>query len=149
MRGGLGAVGAALALLAALPARGEDGAALFGRHCAGCHKADASGVPGFGPSLRDGLEPILARSGGVDYIVRVVLNGLKGPIESNGRRYNGVMPSFAVQPDETVQALLAHLLDTLHGLAAPDGATIAAARASPLTPDEVHALRARVLAGAS
>lgn len=142
-------MGAALALLAALPVRGDAGTALFAKHCGGCHKADASGVPGFGPSLRDGLEPVLARPDGADYILRVVLNGLKGPIESAGRRYNGVMPAFAAQPDETVQALLEHLLDTLHGLPAPDGAAIAAARAAPLTPDEVHALRARVLAGAS
>jgi mono/diheme cytochrome c family protein len=142
-------VGAALALVAALPAWGEDGAALFAKHCAGCHKADASGVPGFGPSLRDGLAPVLARPDGADYVLRVVLNGLKGPIESAGRRYNGVMPAFAAQPDATIEALLAYLLDTLHGQPAPDGAAIAAARTAPLTPDQVHALRARVLAGAS
>jgi mono/diheme cytochrome c family protein len=130
-------VGAALALVAALPAWGEDGAALFAKHCAGCHKADASGVP------------VLARPDGADYVLRVVLNGLKGPIESAGRRYNGVMPAFAAQPDATIEALLAYLLDTLHGQPAPDGAAIAAARTAPLTPDQVHALRARVLAGAS
>lgn len=139
----------ALGLLGALPVSADEGAALFAKHCGGCHKADATGVPGFGPSLRDGLEPILARPDGADYVLRVVLHGLKGPIESNGRRYNGVMPSFAVQPDETLQALLAHVLETLHGLPAPDDAALAAARAVPLTPDEVHGLRARLLAGAS
>lgn len=149
MTRGLGAVSIAAALHAALPVSAADGAALFARHCGGCHKADASGMPGFSPSLRDGLAPILARPQGAEYVLRVVLNGLKGPIESSGRRYNGVMPAFGAQPDETVQALLGHVLDTLHGLPAPDADAIAAARAVPLAPDEVHALRAHVLGGAS
>lgn len=141
-------VGTALGALVALPAAAEDAAALFAKHCGGCHKADATGVPGFGPSLRDGLAPVLARPDGADYVLRVVVNGLKGPIESNGRRYNGVMPSFAAQPDETVQALLGYLLGTLHGLPVPGPAAVAAARAAPMPPDAVHALRAHMLAGA-
>lgn len=140
---------AALGLLAAGPATADDGAALFAHHCGGCHKADGSGMPGFAPSLREGLAPILARPEGVDYVLSVVLNGMHGPIESQGRRYNGVMPAAAALPDETLAALLGHLLGALHGLPAPDAAAIAAARAAPLAPGAVHELRARVLGGAS
>jgi mono/diheme cytochrome c family protein len=139
---------ALLAMLLATPAIAADGAERFQRLCAGCHKADGTGVPGFGPPLRGGLAPILARPEGTDYVVRVLLNGMRGPIESLGKRYNGVMPSFAAHPDETIVAVLAHVVGTLNGAAPPGAAMVAQARAEPLGPDRVHALRGQIIGGA-
>lgn len=137
-----------LALLAAAPAVATDGPQLFRQHCAGCHKADGTGVPGFGPSLTEGIKPILGDPRGVDYLAQVLVGGLKGPIESVGKRYNGVMPAFGGQSDETLQALLGHVVGTLNGGTPPDAATLAAARAEAPTPAATHALRQELLGGA-
>lgn len=139
---------ALLAMLVATPALAADGAERFAKLCAGCHKADGTGVPGFGPPLKGGLAPILATADGTDYVVRVVLNGMRGPIESLGKRYNGVMPAFAAHPDETIVAVLGHVVGTLNGATPPGEATVEAERKARLTPDQVHALRAQILAGA-
>jgi mono/diheme cytochrome c family protein len=39
--------------------------------CRGCHLADGRGVPPHVPTLRDELGPIVAQSGGKEYLVRV------------------------------------------------------------------------------
>ena len=40
-------------------------------HCAGCHLADAAGVPPYVPSLAGPLGPIVASAEGRDYVARV------------------------------------------------------------------------------
>jgi mono/diheme cytochrome c family protein len=40
-------------------------------HCAGCHLADAAGVPPYVPSLAGPLGPIVASAAGRDYVARV------------------------------------------------------------------------------
>jgi mono/diheme cytochrome c family protein len=138
------AAGLVLAALAG-PALADSGADRFAKLCAGCHKADGTGVPGFGPPLKGGLAPILAKPGGIDYVVRVLLNGMTGPISSMGKTYNGAMPAFAAHPDDTIAAVLDHVVGTLNGAEPPDAADVAAWRSSPLSPDKVTALRGQVL----
>ena len=70
---------------------------------------------------------------------------MRGAIKSMGKRYNGVMPSFAGQEDETLLAVLGHVVGTLNGGTAPDAAMLAAARAEKPTPDGNHALREELL----
>jgi len=84
-----------------VPGRGADEAALqeqmkrgqeiFSRTCITCHQADGQGLQG-------GLFPPLA---GSDFFMadkaralRIVLNGLTGPVTVNGVTYDNVMPAW-------------------------------------------------------
>ncbi len=66
------------------------------------------------------------------YLIRTVLYGLQGPIQVEGKTYNGVMPPFRQLKDEEVAAILNHILKTL-----------APSQAKPFTPAEVKAQRAK------
>jgi mono/diheme cytochrome c family protein len=134
-----------LGMLIAGPANGADGESQFKKLCGGCHKADGTGVPGFGPPLKDGLKPMLETGGGTSYVAYVLIGGLSGPIESMGKRYSGVMPSFAAQSDETLLAVLTHVVGTLNGFTPPDASALASARADKPTPKANHDRREKLL----
>jgi len=86
MRGRVG-VGCAIALaLAGCGGASQDGAALFGAHCAACHGAGGRGAPG-GP----GLTGLAARNGG-DFPADAVIAQIHGYA---GRHQFGGMPGFA------------------------------------------------------
>jgi len=67
----------------------EAGGRLYAANCAACHQPEGQGI--------DGAFPPIAASdyllSDVDRAIRVVTNGLSGPIEVNGAAYNGVMPA--------------------------------------------------------
>lgn len=58
--------------------------------CAACHQASGLGVAGVYPPLA-GSEWV---NGSEERVVRVLLHGLNGPIEVEGKPYNGAMPAF-------------------------------------------------------
>ncbi len=68
----------------------RDGATLFDRQCASCHGQNGQGISGTFPPLTDSEWVI----GDVSVLARIVIHGLEGPIEVEGRRYDGVMPAF-------------------------------------------------------
>jgi mono/diheme cytochrome c family protein len=138
-------VAALLLIPLARPADAASGQDQFKRLCSGCHKADGTGVPGFGPPLKEGLKPILAAPRGTEYVVHIVIGGLTGSIVSMGKRFNGVMPSFAGQSDETLLAVLEHVVGTLNGAAPPDAAMLVAARTAKPRPKANHELRQELL----
>ncbi|MCB0664235.1 MAG: discoidin domain-containing protein [Saprospiraceae bacterium] len=82
----------------------QEGNRIFQELCSTCHGADGSGIP-----TGDGLmAPVLANSSQVcdhpDYIVKVLLRGLVGPI--NGKTYSGgFMTPMAVESDEWIAAV--------------------------------------------
>lgn len=65
-----------------------DGATVFKDQCVACHQANALGVPGQFPPLAGNRDLFLSR----DYPVRVLLFGLSGKIEVNGKTFNSAMP---------------------------------------------------------
>ena len=95
------------ALLPALPLAAQDGAQLYGLYCAACHGADGQGATG-------GQFPPLAASpwvaGPEERSIRIVLHGLHGPVEVNGRPYDLEMPpQGAMLPDDQIAAILTHV----------------------------------------
>ncbi len=89
----------------ALRARGE---ALFAVTCATCHGAGGRGQPGLAPSLVG--SPWVRDS--EDWLVRIALGGLTGPLTIDGEEWNLTMPGHRHDPrfdDETLAGLATHL----------------------------------------
>jgi mono/diheme cytochrome c family protein len=123
--------------------------------CGTCHQPNGQGVPDTFPALAGHAPTVLARPGGREYLARLVLYGLEGPIMANGTLYNGAMPPWG----ETLNdAQLAGALDYVlqswdNDKALPAGfqpftpAEVAAARATKMTAAEVYALREQATQG--
>ncbi|MEN8844314.1 MAG: cytochrome c [Lentimonas sp.] len=68
----------------------ELGQKVFNKQCAVCHQPTGAGVPGVYPPLV-GSDWV---TGHPEVVSRVLINGLNGAIEVNGKTYNGNMPAF-------------------------------------------------------
>ena len=117
-------------LTAAAPATPPDGAALYQLNCAVCHNAAGEGIAGIFPPLAkaDYLMADKERS------IRIVLQGLSGPIKVNGVDYNNVMPGQLTLNDDQVAAILTYVRNSWGN------------QGEPVTPAEVAAERAKVAA---
>ena len=94
-----------LALLLALAlALAQDGKTLYGQYCAACHGAEAQGIPGAIPPLAGN-----PRAQDEAYVVKVVREGLSGPLEVNGVSYSGVMPPMPQVSEAEAQAIAQYL----------------------------------------
>lgn len=96
-----------LALALALPVHAQDGAQLFTLYCSACHGADGKGATG-------GAFPPLAGSpwvaGDADRAIKIVLQGLHGPVDVLGVTYNLEMPpQGAMLPDDQIAAILTYV----------------------------------------
>jgi nitrite reductase (NO-forming) len=85
-----------------LAARVTRGEAVFRGTCSTCHQLDGNGIPGVFPPLA-----------GSDYLmadkkrsIRVVLAGLSGPVEVNGKKYESVMPPLTNLTDHEIADVL-------------------------------------------
>jgi mono/diheme cytochrome c family protein len=86
--------------------RAQLGKKVFVSNCATCHQANGQGVPGQFPPLA-GSEWV---QGSEERIIRIVLNGLNGPITVEGHDYNNVMPGLgAVLKDEQIANVLSYI----------------------------------------
>lgn len=106
------------------------GKRVFTANCAACHQPTGLGVPGAFPPLA-GSEWV--QSGdwhGDNHLVRVVLHGLQGPIDVEGKAFNGVMPPWQQLKDEEIAAVLTYIRNEW-GNSAP-----------PVTPEHVAKIRA-------
>ncbi|HZM05579.1 MAG TPA: cytochrome c [Candidatus Saccharimonadales bacterium] len=96
------------------------GKEIFMRICAACHQRDGAGKDGVAPTLI-GSEWVLAPDAGP--LVRIVLNGLTGPVEVEGRSWNLAMPPWRENLDDDQMAVvLTYVRSTLgtnHGAAVP------------------------------
>jgi mono/diheme cytochrome c family protein len=101
------------------------GAQVYNSTCVACHGIDGKGVPDVFPPLA-GSEWI---TGPADVPVRIMLNGLVGPITVDGAKYNSVMPPLP-------QLSPAEMADVLTYVRQSFGND-----ASPVTNDEVIASR--------
>jgi mono/diheme cytochrome c family protein len=70
------------------------------QRCVSCHQLNGQGTPGVFPPLA-GSE--YATAANVAVPIRVVINGLSGPITVKGGEYTGVMPAYGVGVEMTDQ----------------------------------------------
>ncbi len=107
------------------------GKVVYEKNCAICHQGTGMGLPGQFPPLA-GSEWVLAEK--PDRIIRIVLNGLQGPIEVNGQQYNGAMFAFKDMPltDEDIANALSYIRASWGN------------KAPIVKADEVKAIRAEV-----
>lgn len=130
--------------------------AVFDTNCSMCHQLAAAGVPGQFPRLAGRAGKIAATAAGRNYLERVVLSGMIGGITVDGTPIvGGVMPSFASLSDKDLADALDYIVSLddsgkVHGTRTLfTAADIGKGRAAkPLSPSEVHQLRAAAVGGA-
>jgi mono/diheme cytochrome c family protein len=93
----------ALGLLLGL-ALAQDGKALYGQHCAACHGPQAQGVPGAIPPLAGN-----PRVKDEAHVLKVIKEGIYGPLEVGGTTYNGVMPPTPQVSEAEARAIALYL----------------------------------------
>lgn len=116
------------------------GSATYTQNCASCHQANGQGIPGAFPPLAGHVPNLYNAEGGREYLIKVVLYGLQGPITVNGASYNGVMNAWGQLSDEQIAATLNHELTSW-------GNDQLLNDFRPIMPDEVAALRGLGLTG--
>lgn len=92
------------ALTVAEAQRFEEGKTLFQVTCAACHMPDGLGQEGKAPPLLD--SPFLL--GPPERLIRIVQNGVTGPITVHGRVYDMTMPGLQGISDEQIAAVLTY-----------------------------------------
>lgn len=88
------------------------GEQLYQQRCVTCHQANGEGLAGAFPPLV-GSEYALAANVAVP--IRIVLNGMQGPVTVKGVQYNGVMPpggAGIALSDEEAAAVLTYVRST-------------------------------------
>ncbi|MEZ7229098.1 cytochrome c [Alteromonas sp. DY56-G5] len=116
-------------------AEGRDGKTVF-TTCAACHLATGEGLPGAFPPLVN-LPATFEKEGGKEYLISVVLQGLNGPIKSQGQTYAGFMQAFApTLSDDEVAGVLSYVLTGI--------AKSPLAEATPVSAEDVAAVRKKI-----
>jgi mono/diheme cytochrome c family protein len=103
---------------------------LYQQRCSSCHQPNGQGVQGTFPPLA-GSEYATAANPAVP--IRIVLNGMQGPITVHGVSYDGIMPPYGMgiqMSDEEVAAVLSYVRSSWGN------------QASAVTPQQVAAERA-------
>jgi glucose/arabinose dehydrogenase/cytochrome c553 len=83
-----------------------EGLILYNSYCAGCHQRDGKGDNSRYPPLA-GSDWI---TGNKDRLISVLLHGLQGEVQVNGKTFNGVMPAHgAFLDDHAVASILTYI----------------------------------------
>ena len=78
-----------------------------GPYCGPCHQANGMGTPGMFPPLA-GSEWVATEN--PENIIRIVLNGIAGPITVSGQQFNNVMPPWRdALTDEQIAAVITYI----------------------------------------
>jgi mono/diheme cytochrome c family protein len=105
-----------------------NGRAIFQKICAACHQPDGAGKEGVAPPLA-GSEWVLAAQG--DRLVRIVLNGVSGPLQVKGREWNlPMLPWRETLKDDEIAVVLTYIRSK-----------IGENKAGPIKPELVSAAR--------
>jgi mono/diheme cytochrome c family protein len=81
-----------------------NGRQIYGTYCSVCHQPTGLGAPPLNPPLA-GSDWVMQE--GPSRLIRLVLNGVQGPIQVNGQAYNGAMPPWRdLLTDEQIAAVL-------------------------------------------
>lgn len=83
-----------------------DGKAVFASHCAACHQATGTGLPGVFPPLA-GSEWVIGKE---TTLANILLHGINGTLTVKATAYNGAMPAFKDQlGDAEISAVLTYV----------------------------------------
>lgn len=86
------------------------GKRIFTQYCGVCHQPNGQGQPGVFPSLVESEWVLGKEWHGDNHLVKIVLNGLQGPITVKGQQYNNAMaPWGAVLKDDQIAAVLTYI----------------------------------------
>jgi cbb3-type cytochrome c oxidase subunit III len=112
-------------------AQQPDGKKIFATTCAVCHQANGEGQEGKFPPLA-GSEWV---AGDEAKMLRVILNGLTGPVEVAGETYDGAMPGWGpTLKDADVAAVATYIRSAWGNKAAPvTAAKVAGIRAATVS----------------
>ena len=135
--------------LAGIALAKTDGASVYQR-CVSCHTSAGSGIGGVFPPLA-GHAPKLVNADRA-YPIQVLLFGLGGEIEVEGKKYNGAMPAFGDQlKDDEIAAVLNYVLSSWgNDKVLPKGhkeytyAEVKGVRGKKLTAKQVHDARMKL-----
>jgi putative membrane-bound dehydrogenase-like protein len=86
-------------------ARFEMGKMLYSGICAACHQPHGLGMEGLAPPLADSEWVV----GSEQRLTRIILHGVTGPIQVNGRTYRLDMPGLGFFTDDQVAAILTYI----------------------------------------
>jgi mono/diheme cytochrome c family protein len=125
-----------------LMARGEQ----FYAQCAACHGGSGDGISGLAPPLAGSSRV----TGPPEWLARIILQGLTGPVTVQGETFDGVMPGhghLAELDDATLAGLMTYLrrswgnkADAVSVQTAASSRTASAGRAQPWTVAELEAV---------
>jgi glucose/arabinose dehydrogenase/mono/diheme cytochrome c family protein len=88
--------------------KGDDlaGSILYRSYCASCHQRNGKGDNNRFPPL-GGSEFV---TGDKSRLIKILLNGLQGPIKINGKTFNGIMPAHnATLDDHAIASIATHI----------------------------------------
>jgi hypothetical protein len=82
-----------------------DGKQIYSGKCAGCHQANGAGVAGVFPPLV-GSDWV---TGDEKILTHILLHGINGEIEVNGKLYKGVMPAWGMLSDDEIAGVITYI----------------------------------------
>ncbi len=83
----------------------EAGKAQYLLICGACHQPNGQGLDGLAPPLADSEWT----TGSPERLVRIALNGVRGPLNVKGRVWELEMPPVNILPDDQIAALLTYI----------------------------------------
>ncbi|MBI2948659.1 MAG: c-type cytochrome [Verrucomicrobia bacterium] len=86
-------------------ARFEAGKELYAVICGACHQPHGNGQEGLAPPLANSEWAI----GSEERLIRISLQGLRGPIKVGDKTYQMEMPALAILEDEQIAAVLTYI----------------------------------------
>jgi len=118
--------------------KANGGREIYAKLCASCHAPDGRSLATLAPPLA-GHAVRLLRAGSRGHLIRIVLNGMSGPIEVRGRSYNAIMTPLRYLKDDQVADVLNYVLTSW------GNQELLPADHRPITPEEVRRQREPVL----
>lgn len=85
------------------------GKRIFSANCVVCHQATGLGVAGQFPPLAASEWVLDGDWHGDNHLVKVLLQGLQGPVEVKGNVYNNAMPAWKQLKDSDIAAVLTYI----------------------------------------
>jgi mono/diheme cytochrome c family protein len=103
---------------------------IYAQRCQACHQADGRGKPNLFPPLIDSEWVV----GPEETAIRILLNGMQGPVEVAGSTFQGVMPPWR---DQLSDAEIAAVITFIRQWEANDAGPVAAEKVAGLRPEGV------------